>query len=397
MDKEVRKIMTIDTKAIKDLVVCSFYGKTPDPTKYSIDDVNKAVREEIHKICYDYESYRRNKLDLFEIMQEAYTEILPKQVEEFMGMFAEVKTVPMGQKAQFVINTGRRRAKQFITAVALSGVYESFRLDKNTFEVGGKAIGGAAYIDFERYLCGDEDIAESTEILLEGLQEAIYGEIQKALIAAVDASTRPTNNKAIVAGFDADVMQQLCTVAGTYGNGGVTIFATPEFVAAMGPDAIGLPWGVGLNPTGVATPVYNPKNIEEIAQFGRIKTFRGNPIVEIPQSFTDETNEVTVANPALAYIFPNGRTKPVKIVFEGPTQVDDWQHRDRSFEIEVYQRVGVAILTNYDWCVYVNTELQDNETLYPTNFIPERTAPKTLDASGSKANSEPVDDDEGNG
>jgi hypothetical protein len=364
----------IDTKAIKDLVVCSFYGTTPDPTKYSVDDVRNSLKEEIHNIACDYNTYRRNKLDLFEIMQEAYDEILPKTVEDFMGTFAEIKTVPLGQKAQFKVWTGRRRAKQFITAVALSGAYESFRLDSNTFEVGGKAIGGAAYIDFERYLSGDEDIAESTSLLLEGLTEALYGEIQRAMIAAVNADDRPAANKAITAGFDADAMAKLCNVASTYGNGGVTIFAAPEFVAEMGPEAVGLPihWSKGTEVNGVATPVYNPRNIEEIAQFGRIKTFKGNPIVEIPQSYTDETNEVTITNPALAYIFPNGRTKPVKIVFEGGTQIDDFKHRDRSMEIEVYQRVGVAILTNYDWCIYVNTDLQDPEdypTKYETNFV----------------------------
>ena len=157
-------------------------------------------------------------------------------------------------------------------------------------------------------------------------------------------------------------------VAGSYGNG-VTIYAAPEFVAAMGADAIGLPmvYPVGGSANGVATPVYNPLNIDEIARTGRIKTFRGNPIVEIPQSYTDETNTTTIANPAVAYIFPNGRTKPVKIVFEGDTQVDEFKNRDRSFEIEAYQKVGVAILTNYDWCVYVNTDLQDNEK-YPTKY-----------------------------
>ena len=360
--------MSMDKSAIKDLVVCSFCKKNPDPTKYSQEDIKATLRDEIHSIANDYNSYRRNKLDLFEIMQEAYTEILPKSVEEFMGSFAEIKRVANNEKAQFVVTTGRRRAKQFVTAVSLSGVYESFRLDKNTFEVGGHAIGGAAYIDFERYICGDEDISESTEILLEGLQEAIYGEIQKALLAAVNADDRPANNKAIVAGFDAQVMQDLCMVAGSYGNG-VTIYAAPEFVAAMGADAIGLPmvYPVGGSANGVATPVYNPLNIDEIARTGRIKTFRGNPIVEIPQSYTDETNTTTIANPAVAYIFPNGRTKPVKIVFEGDTQVDDFKNRDRSFEIEAYQKVGVAILTNYDWCVYVNTDLQDNEK-YPTKY-----------------------------
>lgn len=373
----------VKTQAIKDLVVNAFYGTSPDPANYAAQDVKAALREEIHKIAHDYNSYRRNKLDLFEIMQEAYTEILPKQVEAFIGSFAEVKTVPLNQKATFVVNTGRRRAKQFITAVALSGVYESFRLDKNTFELGGQAIGGAAYIDFERYLCGDEDISESTEILLEGLQEAVYGQIQKALLAAVNATDRPAKNRYIAAGFDSDAMAQLCAVAGSYSsNGSVVIYATPEFVAEMGPDAIGLPiyapYALGANPTpgsapGYATPVYNPRNIEEIAQYGRIKTFRGNPIIEIPQSYTDETNEVTIANPSTAYIFPAGNTKPVKVVFEGNTQVDEWQHRDRSFEVEAYQRVGVAILTNYDWCVYVNMNLADTEK-YPTKYELDFTA-----------------------
>ena len=363
-----------DIKAIKDLVVHSFYGTSPDPTKFSNKDVKATLSEEIHKLANDYNSYRRNKLDLFEIMQEAYTEILPKQVEQFIGSFAEVKTVPLNQKAVFVINTGRRRAKQFITAVALSGVYESFRLDKNTFELGGRAIGGAAYIDFERYLCGDEDIAESTNLLLEGLQEAVYGEIQRALLAAVNADNRPAKNRYIGAGFDADAMASLCAVASAYSaSGSVVIYATPEFVAEMGPDAIGMPiYGVQTGVTlpasaGYATPVYNPRNIEEIATYGRIRTFRGNPIVEIPQSYTDETNSVTIANPSTAYIFPVGDTKPVKVVFEGNTQLDDWQHRDRSFEIEVYQRVGVAILTNYNWCVYVNMNLADPEK-YPTKY-----------------------------
>ncbi len=362
----------MDKNAIKDLIVCSFYGKSPDPTKFSVKDVKETLKNEIHNIAHDYNSYRRNKLDLFEIMQEAYSEILPRAVEDFIGSFADIKSVPIGQKASFVVNTGRRRAKQFITRVGLSGVYESFRLDKNTFELGGQAIGGAAYIDFERYLSGDEDIAESTEILLEGLEEAVYGEIQRALLKAVNADDRPAKNRYIAAGFDADAMSQLCAVASSYSsNGSVVIYATPEFVAEMGPDAIGLPiWRGGSGETSDwagATPVYNPRNIEEIAQYGRIKTFRGNPIIEIPQSYTDDNNEVTVANPSTAYIFPGGDTKPVKVVFEGDTQVDEWQHRDRSFEVEVYQRVGVGIVTNYNWCVYVNMNLADPEK-YPTKY-----------------------------
>ena len=357
-----------DIKAIKDLVVCAFLGTSPDPTKFSNTDVKESLRNEIHSLASDFNSYRRNKLDLFEIMQEAYDEILPKYVEDFMGTFAEIKTVENGKRAQFVVKRGRQRAKQFITQVGLSGVYESFRLDKDTFEVGGHAIGGAAYIDFERYICGDEDISESTEILLEGLQEAIMGEIQKALIKAANAEDRPRKNYYIGAGFDADEMANLCAVARAYG-GGATIFATPEFVAAMGPDAIGMPIFNGTPGYAGATPKYSPKDIEDIANTGYITTFRGNPIVQIPQSYTDDTNEVTQINPGFAYIFPTGGEKIVKVVFEGPTQVDDWQHRDRSFEIEAYKKVGVAILTNHNWCIYENTDLSTTDTKYPSESI----------------------------
>lgn len=357
-----------DIKAIKDLVVCAFLGTSPDPTKFSNTDVKESLRNEIHSLASDFNSYRRNKLDLFEIMQEAYDEILPKYVEDFMGTFAEIKTVDNGKRAQFVVKRGRQRAKQFITQVGLSGVYESFRLDKDTFEVGGHAIGGAAYIDFERYICGDEDISESTEILLEGLQQAIMGEIQKALIKAANAEDRPRKNYYIGAGFDADEMANLCAVARAYG-GGATIFATPEFVAAMGPDAIGMPIFNGTPGYAGATPKYSPKDIEDIANTGYITTFRGNPIVQIPQSYTDDTNEVTQINPGFAYIFPTGGEKIVKVVFEGPTQVDDWQHRDRSFEIEAYKKVGVAILTNHNWCIYENTDLSTTDTKYPSESI----------------------------
>ncbi len=362
--------MVIDVKGIKDLIVHSFKGTTPDPTKFSVSDVRESLKAEISKIANDYNSYRRNKLDLFEILQEAYTEILPQYVESFMGKFAEIKTVDDGKKAQFVRKRGRQRAKQFITQVGLSGVYESFRLDKDTFEVSGTAIGGAAYIDFERYICGDEDISESTEILLEGIQEAIMGQIQRSLIAATNAEDRPAKNVYVGAGFDADAMKRLCSVARSYSNGGgATIFASPEFVDAMGADVIAQPVFAGTHASGYAgaTPVYSPKDINDIANTGYITSFRGNPIVLMPQSYTDETNEVTTINPGLAYIFPSGGEKVVKVVFEGPTRVDEFKNRDRSFEIEAYQKVGVAILSNHNWCIYENEDLTDTDD-FPTKY-----------------------------
>ena len=264
-----------DLNAIKDLVVCSFKGTTPDPTEFSTKDVKESLSKEIHALASDYRTYQRNKMDLFEIMEEAYDEIIPDYIESYMGSFAEIKTTADGQKVVYRVKRGRQRAKQFITKVGLSGAYESFRLDADTFELGGHAIGGAAYIDYERYICGDEDISESTQILLEGLEEAIMGEVQRALIAAANADSRPAKNIHVSATFDADAMADLCAVAKAYGGGRAAIFAAPEFVAAMGPDAIGMPIFNGTPGYAGATPKYSPKDIEDIANTGYITSFRG--------------------------------------------------------------------------------------------------------------------------
>lgn len=357
----------MDRNAIRDLYIHAFKGTSPDISRFSVKDVKETLKEELRALAPDLNTYRRNKLDIFQIIQEAYDEVLPAYVGNFIGQFAEIKTVPNGQKASFIVKRGRRRAKTFITEVGLSGVYEAFRLDVDTFEVSAKAYGGAAYIDFERYLTGDEDLTEPMNLLLEGLEEAIYKELVKALIATVMNSNMPANNIATTSSFDPEAMMQLCTIAKSYGGGNAVIFATPEFVQKMGPDAIGMPvygpYALAATPApgsapGYATPVYSPRDIADIAATGYITMFRGTPIVQLPQSFVDENNDTYQVPPSFAYIFPAGNQKIIKVVFEGQTQVDDWKHRDRSMEIEVYKKFGVAILSTNDWCAYRNLELE---------------------------------------
>ena len=236
----------MDRNAIKDLYVHVFKGTSPSPTEFSVKDIKETLRKEFLALAPDRLTYEQNKYTIFQIMQEAFDEVLPDYVGNFMGQFAELKTVPKNQKATFRVKRGRRRAKTFITEVGLSGVYEAFRLDVDTFEVGAKAYGGAAYIDFERLTTGDEDLAEPMQLLLDGLEEVIYKEMLKALIAAVTNSDMPAANKVSTSSFAPDEMAKLVNIAKSYGNGKAVIFATPEFVDAMGPDAIGMPiYGLG--------------------------------------------------------------------------------------------------------------------------------------------------------
>lgn len=84
--------------------------------------------------------------------------------------------------------------------------------------------------------------------------------------------------------------------------------------------------------------IYHPQDIDSIHNTGYINIFRGAPVVQIPQSFIDETNTKTWIDPQLAYVLPTGGEKVVKVVLEGNTQINDFKNRDNSLEVYAYKR-----------------------------------------------------------
>lgn len=327
-------------------------AKGTAPAEFTVENINDAFVDGLKELAGTYNQFMKNRYDIYDIIIESIDEILPKNVIDALGAFAEVKVVGQGEKAMFRRSKGRARAKKFLTQVGLSGVYETFRLDAETFEVGAHAVGGGATIDFERMLDGAESLAEVVGIVTEGLENAVYVEVQKALNAAV--SVMPATN--IEQGsWDADEMVRLLTTVRAYGS--PVIYACPEFVAAMGPDAI-VPVLMN-NTTNVAQGIYSPKDIEAIHDYGFINVFRGAPVVQLPQSFVDENNTETYVNPRLAYIFPAGQEKVVKVVLEGTTQIRDHENKDNSMEVFAWKKMGCAILTHHNWAMYENTSLTD--------------------------------------
>lgn len=336
---------------LKELALHSVRGTAP--ANFTSENVDEALRGELCSMCDSINNFMRNRYDIYDIIITTADEVVPQRVIDAMGIFAEIRQVPQGQKALFKRgNVGRQRAKKFLTQVGLSGVYETFRLDNETFELGAYAIGGAATIDFERMLDGAENMSDLMDIITEGQVDAVYGEVQKALIAAANAVGRPDANKVISASFESDKMFKLVSTVKAYG-GSAVIFATPEFVGAMGADAI-VPVSVAGNQA-----VYHPDDIDAIHRTGYVTVFRGTPIVQIPQSFIDEKNDKTWINPQYAYVLPAGKEKVVKVVFEGGTQIWDWTNKDQSMEINTYRKLGAAILTHHNWGIYQNTGIPD--------------------------------------
>ena len=308
--------------------------------KYSYEDLNNAFRAQLKEIAGTPAQYRENKNLVFELMEEIIDDVLPKKVLAQYSQFAEIKTYAQGDRPVFtqrITAAARRRAKQFITKVGLAGKYEVFKLDGRSYEVPTSAFGGAAQISIEEYLDERIDMADVLDIVMEGLDEAIYLEIERALVAAV--TDLPAANKTVQTSFDEDEMDKLISIADSYGQS--TIYCTYEFAATMVPSE-------GWISDNMKDQKWNN---------GYLANYKGHRVIVLPQSYEDETNAKKVIDPSYAWIIPTGAEKPVKVAFEGQTMVREFENHDWSREIQIYKKVGVGAIITNNICVYQNTSL----------------------------------------
>lgn len=312
---------------------------------FSASQVNEAVVRELNDLAGDYRSFRENKNVVFRLIEEVIDEVLPPRILQVWEQFAEVKQIADEERAVFrvrVSDMAKQRAKAFVSRAADAARYETFILDGYEFTVNTGAVGAAARIPFQDMVTGRWSFAEMIDLILEGYDEWIYREIANQLGLLI--ADLPKANIAEANDFDEQLMDEVLSIADTYGTGKSFIYCTFEFASKMLPvDA----WT-------------SDEMRNERWNNGRLNTYKGHSIVILPQSLEDVTNEKKVIDPALAYIIPAGMEKPVKVVLEGQTYthevpyLDDW-----SMDMQWFRKIGLGVmLYNHQMCVYRNNALK---------------------------------------
>lgn len=345
--------MALDTKNLLALAKATANANPTSMTSYSFNidgknesfsyaDLNNTLRSELNELCGNgnYYQFQANQNTIFSLMAQTIDDVLPKKVLEQYGAFAEVQNFAQGDRPIFtqkITVAAKRRAKQFITKVGLNGIYEVFKLDGKSFEVKTSAFGGAAQIAFEEFLDGRVQMSDVLDIVYEGLDEAVYLEIERALKATV--TNLPAANVHTDTAFKEAEMDRLISIADSYGK--AVIYCTYEFAATMVP----------------ATGWVSDAMKDQKWNNGYLGNYKGHQVIVLNQSYEDETNSKKVIDPAYAWIISTGTQKPVKIAFEGRTIVQNITNRDQSMEIQMYKKFGVGTIVTNNICVYKNSSL----------------------------------------
>ena len=331
-----------------------FGRKVPAEFAAADYDYEAALRDELKKLLCDDSGkfnrykYERNKIDLFELLSQNLDEVLPQSLTSALDMFTEIMRVPQGSRPEFRVTRGKQRGKQFVTRATESGNYETFRLDRDRFDIHIFAIGGAGVVDFERYLDGIENITDIYEVINEGMVDRIFELIQEMLLSAWKKMLPA--NKVIGSSFSPAAMKKLCNTVAAYGS--PIIYCSAEFAADM-VNAI----------TYSGTTKISDQDVIDIRERGYVGKFQGVPVVIMPQSFTDETNTNLVMNPSFAYVIPTGKEKMIKLIFEGNSYFREWNDHegDNSIVLQAYTKVGLALVSPLNfWGIYYNSSLDTN-------------------------------------
>lgn len=350
MENKDLKQLLLKAATIKPGTVLEFQNE-----QYTDRAIHDAVRAQLQELGGTYTKFQKNKLTIFELIQETVDEVLPKRVFDSLNQFVDIYNLKNGEKKYFTKRDGYQRGRNFVTRVSHAGVYEVFKLDRSSFEISTEAHGAAVQISVEEVLEGRIDFSELMDLITDGFEISMYKEIARQMLSLQDATILPSNNLMSAPGWDPRGFHSLLGIARAYAE--PTIFCSYMFAADMIPHMHAI----------------TDRQKEEIQSKGYIGTYMGAKVVILPTSFYESSNEGgdnLTFPPGLAFIMPTGMIKPIKVVFEGDMIIREFENRDFSSEIQMYKKYGAALFANPGICIYENEALAQWPQVTGPIFVP---------------------------
>jgi len=342
MDKQDLKMNKEDLKKLA-------FGALNNNSKVNFSDANSALINAFKKY-YNVtpETTVRDLRDVnFTVIDEIIDEVLPKRMEDVVGRWANVKSFGIDEEVKFIVkNTGRNHVMTAVVEGARGGIYESKRLDDKEFTIKCKTYTAGAYITLEEIILGKRTLAELLDLIVESLQQKLYGEVIKALRSI--ALNAPAVNSAAAAGVEDADLGKIIRVVSAYGDPVIVCFKAFADKITNRTDTVGTP----------NTPT---QDLDEIRNNGYISVYHGTPVIVLPNYIMDDNTNATWAfSEKDAFILP-AQGKPVYIAFKGEGYTQENVHAVGSEELNYHRIMGVGILTYSNIGIYTDTDIATAE------------------------------------
>lgn len=325
--------------------------------EFSAADVNSQAINEIYEtlgIAKETSMQRvlARKDEIFAIISEEIDEMLPKNVENIMGRFAEVKQFARDAEVNFLIKKiGQRRARLSIKKGARGGIYRAARLDNKSMGLDVETYTVGMYVTLEDILLGSMSLAELYQNILLGFEDKIYQEIVAALRTASTAgkASHVFTNDGTTAQLLPD-LDEAIRVAKAYGDN-VLVVGFRSYLNKITNAVDFIPSGSIHN-----NPNAPQEDINEIRGNGIVTLYKGTPILELPNFiYADGATAVWTFKENQIFVM-SGDAKPVKVAMKGDMFIAEDTQPTGSMAWNAHKMIGVGLLLIDDVCVITGSQ-----------------------------------------
>lgn len=282
-----------------------------------------------------FQAYRRNKIVLFEIIEQIVTTAIGENVLDspFINEFVEVKNRALGDNTAFYSEGGMLSVASFAgnhwdTNRQSIDLGEEFTLPKEWYYV-------HVYDELERFLLGvsslDKLVDKVYKSINKYIQDRIYAQFQN-VANSVPAEFSASGNTEEALGDLCDLVQ----AAGGYSS--LTIAGTKAALRHL----------VNVVPD----KTFADSQKEAKAATGTIGEWEGNKLMVIPQTLKSGTFELALSK---NQVFVMGAdAKPIKLEFIGDTRTVEYNAQntnDMTEGLQIQTQIGMGmLLPNYFGC-----------------------------------------------
>ena len=292
--------------------------------------------------------YQDRNTAAFEIIEDTIEDTLVTgwNGSEFWRTLVETKNFRLGQKNMFFF------PDDTVLSIAKINRGHSDMIRQRLGEgsersIEVSSIGAKIYMTWSRFLQGVEDWSGMIAKISVAFARYTDTMIHTAFVAAGRNLPEPkwyTGGKMEAANHDAFV--QLISDVQLATGSDVMIVGTKPALAQL------------KNLGDVAWLSEAAKN--DVYNTGRIGTFEGTQLVELPQAFELNNVNAYLEEDANIYIFPTSFDKPIKFYWEGDTEIiavnDNTTHMDKSIDYQIQATCGCEVMTGKRFGTWVIAE-----------------------------------------